>query len=146
MVDHGRCQGHPSDKQRARRSLRTRLPDCKKVYVGETMRTAEQRAKEHQMYARTGNVSMSAVAAHTHQEGHTMHWKPRVVVKESNTVKRKIREALVIAQVERQGGSMNQDRGTSLSKIWTVRFDCRSQGMNLARIETHALPDFKPFL
>ena len=48
-----------------------------------------------------------------------MHWKPRVVVKESNTVKRKISEALVIAQVERQGGSMNQDRGTSLSKIWT---------------------------
>ena len=93
--------------------------DCKKVYVGETMRTAEQRAKEHQMYTRTGNVNMSAVAAHTHQEGHTMHWKPRVVVKESNTVKRKIREALVIAQVERQGGSMNQDRGTSLSKIWT---------------------------
>ena len=72
---------------------------------------------------------MFAVAAHTHQEGHTMHWKPRVVVKETNkhsktedqtnTAKRKIREALGIAQVERQGGSMNQDRGTSLSEIST---------------------------
>lgn len=51
--------------------------DCKKVlniYVGETTRTAEQRAKEHHLHTRTGNANLSAVAAHANQEVHEIHW------------------------------------------------------------------------
>ena len=48
--------------------------------------------------------------------GHTMHWKPRILVKEKNSVKRKVLEALAIGQLK--DGVMNQDNGMELSKLW----------------------------
>ena len=64
---------------------------------------------------------MSAVARHAHTEGHGIHWRPPVVASESNTTKRKIKEALAINKLEKERGNdkvMNQDKGTELSKIW----------------------------
>ena len=91
--------------------------DCEKTYIGETARTAKQRAKEHNMHVRTGKTHLSAVATHA-ETGHTMHWQPMVVAEECHTMKRKIREALTIHKLNRNGKAMNQDTGLHLSKLW----------------------------
>ena len=57
--------------------------DCPKVYIGETGRTAKQRAREHKCHTRTGHTELSAVARHAHTEGHNIHWKPRVIASET---------------------------------------------------------------
>ena len=95
--------------------------DCPKVYIGETGRTAKQRAREHKCHTRTGHTELSAVARHAHTEGHNIHWKPRVIASENKTTNRKIKEALAINKLEKERGSdkvMNQDKGTELRKIW----------------------------
>ena len=90
--------------------------DCPKIYIGETARTAKKRTEEHLNHAQKGNIEMSAVAQHTLSNNHAIHWKPRVVLKESNTRKRKIREALTIHRLGAK--TINQDKGTHLSKLW----------------------------
>ena len=92
--------------------------DCRKVYVGETRRMATQREKEHQSDSRLGHLDKSAVAEHAHTTGHHVHWKAMVVVREQHGRKRKVKEALHIHRMMRKDGSMNQDRGLHLSKIW----------------------------
>ena len=89
--------------------------DCEKVYVGETVRTAKQRTKEHKMHARTGNTHLSAVAAHA-STGHEIHWQPMILAKEGLTTKRKVLEALSIHRLN--GKTINQDRGLQISKMW----------------------------
>ena len=50
--------------------------DCPAVYVGETTRTAEQRAKEHRDHTNKGRIDMSAIAKHAVETGHDIHWQP----------------------------------------------------------------------
>ena len=93
---------------------------CKKVYIGETCRTAKLRCKEHEAHARKGNLELSAVANHAWDD-HKIHWKPRVLLREGNTMKRKIQEALALHKLVKTSGAdatMNQDKGMELSKIW----------------------------
>lgn len=78
-----------------------------------------KRVREQQMDTNTGNETMSAATARANQERHVMHRNTKVVDKESNTVKRRFRAALVFTQVELQGGSRNRDQGSNFSKIWT---------------------------
>ena len=92
--------------------------DCPQVYVGETMRTASQRTKEHKSHARLGHPELSAVAAHQLNEGHAIHWEPSIVARERDSMKRKVREALVIHQLAKKDRTMNLDRGSDLSKLW----------------------------
>ena len=95
--------------------------DCPRVYIGETGRTAKQRAREHTCNTRIGHTELSPVARHAHTEGHNIHWKPRVIASENNTTKRKRKEALAINKLEKERGNdkvMNQDKGTELGKIW----------------------------
>ena len=47
--------------------------DCRKVYVGETRRTAAQRVKEHKSDTRLGHLDKSAVVEHAHTTGHHVH-------------------------------------------------------------------------
>ena len=56
--------------------------DCRKVYVGETRRTAAQRVKEHKSDTRLGHLDKLAVAEHAHTTGHHIHWKAMVVERE----------------------------------------------------------------
>ena len=44
-----------------------------------------------------------------------IHWKPQIVVKESNPKRRKVREALKIHRLGEK--AMNQDKGTNISKL-----------------------------
>ena len=67
--------------------------DCRKVYVGETRRTAAQRVKEHKSDTRLGHLDKSAVAEHAHTTGHHVHWKAMVVEREQHGRKRKVKEA-----------------------------------------------------
>ena len=91
--------------------------DCRKVYVGETARSAKVRTKEHKGHARNGHAELSAVANHA-LDGHSIHWKPRVLGREKSAMKRKMKEALVIQKLQKRDGSMNQDCGMDVSKIW----------------------------
>ena len=94
--------------------------DCRKVYVGETRRTAAQRVKEHKSDTRFGHLDKSAVAERAHTTGHHVHWKAMVVEREQHGRKRKVKEALHIHRMTRKDGSMNQDQGLHLSKFgWT---------------------------
>ena len=92
--------------------------DCRKVYAGETRRMAAQRVKEHKSDTRLGHLDKSAVAEHAHTTGHHVHWKAMVVERKQHGRKRKVKEALHIHRMTRKDGSMNQDRGFHLSKIW----------------------------
>ena len=95
--------------------------DCPQVYIGETARTARQRSREHKCHTNTGHTELSAIARHAHEEAHTIHWKPRVLAKETDNTKRKIKEALAIRRLEKDRGKdkiMNQDSGLELSRIW----------------------------
>ena len=90
--------------------------DCSKVYVGETGRTAKKRTDEHLRHTMQANTDMSAIAQHVLTTNHSIHWKPQIVVKESNPKRRKVREALTIHRLGEK--AMNQDKGTNISKLW----------------------------
>ena len=92
--------------------------DCAHVYVGETARTAHQRGEEHKAHFRHGRDRLSAIAAHALEEGHDIHWQPRVIGKEQNPTKRRVKEAIFIDRVRRKGKAMNQDKGLELSPLW----------------------------
>ena len=61
------------------------------------------------------------MANHSHNNGHEMHWTPRVLAREEDTTKRKIKEALAIKKVtngRRDGVIINHDSGMKISKLW----------------------------
>ena len=91
--------------------------ECPRIYIGETGRTAKKRAEEHESHVRKGNTDMSAVAHHVVNTGHCVHWQPRVIMTETNTRKRKVREALVIHRLG-PDKVMNLDKRTELSSLW----------------------------
>ena len=73
------------------------------------------------MHTHTGHVELFAVANHSHNNGHEMHWTPRVLAREEDTTKRKIKEALAIKKVtngRRDGVINNQDSAMKISKLW----------------------------
>ena len=92
--------------------------ECKDVYIGETRRTVAQRIKEHQADTRLGHTERSAIVEHIHSTGHKVHWEARIIQKEQHGRRRKVKEALHIHRMKQKGGSMNQDSGWDLSRIW----------------------------
>ena len=98
----------------------------KSVHVSTSGKLAElqkkkkrkkKRAEEHESHVRKRNTDMSAVAHHVVNTGHCVHWKARVSMTETNTRRRKVREALVINRLG-PDKVMNLDRGTELSSLW----------------------------
>ena len=92
--------------------------DCAHVYVGETARTATQRTREHKTHTNGSTPHLSAVAMHAREKEHHIYWTPRVLTKEADATKRKLKEALLIGKIRRTGRSMNQDKGLEVSKLW----------------------------
>ena len=90
---------------------------CPRVYIGETARTAKQRTREHKCHTNCSKRELSAVAAHAIDEGHEIHWEPRVVAREGHSLKRRTREAFYIDEITRRGHSMNQDHDLELSNL-----------------------------
>jgi hypothetical protein len=69
--------------------------DCDRKYVGETFRSIKIRAKEHFSYI--GKTGGSAISQHVEQTAHRVNFEEtRMVYSQSNLIKRKIAEALII--------------------------------------------------
>ena len=66
--------------------------ECKDVYIGETRRTVAQRIKEHQADTRLGHTERSAIPEHIHSTGHKVHWEARIIEKEQNGRRRKVKK------------------------------------------------------
>ena len=66
------------------------------VYIGDTARTTAKRIKQHKSDSRNGHPELSAVANHMLDTRHEIYWHARVLHKESNTLRRKVHEALEI--------------------------------------------------
>ena len=92
---------------------------CPKVYIGETAQMMAKRIKEHKSQSRNGHPQLSAVANHVLDTGQEIHWYARVLHKESNTLRRKVHEALEINKLSRGHKiCMNLDRGMEIRKLW----------------------------
>ena len=83
---------------------------CDKDYVGETSRLLETRVKEHL------SRNSSAVHEHCRLTGHSVDSsKTKVLATESNTFKRRIREAI---EIKLRKPSLNRDNGFELARIY----------------------------
>ena len=83
---------------------------CDKDYVGETSRLLETRVKEHL------SKNSSAVHEHCQLTGHSVDSsKTKVLATESNTFKRRIREAI---EIKLRKPSLNRDNGFELARIY----------------------------
>lgn len=91
---------------------------CDKVYLGETFRSAERR-QDHEGNVRRYEYKKSAVARHVlRNKGHKIDWNnSKIIIKESNSHLRSIKEGLAIQQYN--GPSMNINQGLILSRAWT---------------------------
>ena len=88
--------------------------ECKNCenYVGEMARALAVRVKEH---ARTTGTK-TAVGEHLEEKGHTINTeKTKIIYKEDNTIKRKVKEAIKI--IKRQP-TLNKDPGYELPPIY----------------------------
>ena len=92
MHDHSRFQSDIDDVTGV--SLSLSLSQKSLTHnIGETARTAATRIREHQYHTRSQHPELSGIAAHVINEGHTVHWEPRVVARETNLQKRKLKPA-----------------------------------------------------
>ena len=83
---------------------------CDKDYVGETSRLLETRVKEHL------SRNSSAVHEHCQLTGRSVDSsKTKVLATESNTFKRRIREAI---EIKLRKPSLNRDNGFELARIY----------------------------
>ena len=87
--------------------------DCVKDYIGETGRSLGTRFKEH-----TNRQGVnSAVKEHLSNTGHKCTIdNVKILSKEDNWHKRKIREAI---QIARHSPSLNRDRGLDLPPVYS---------------------------
>ena len=94
--------------------------DCDKVYVGESGRRASCRKAEHQKCVRDMDMR-SAIAQHVHEQSHRPDSDSfKVILKEKDWRRRKIKESLVI----RQARNFNRDVGVDLKGGWRGIFNC----------------------
>jgi len=85
---------------------------CNKQYTGETSRVLETRIKEHL------SRDSSAVHEHCQLTGHSVDSsKTKVLATESNTFKRRIREAI---EIRLRKSSLNRDNGFELANIYNT--------------------------
>ena len=83
---------------------------CAKDYVGETSRLSQSRVKEHL------SRNSSAVHEHCQLTGHSVDSsKTKVLATESNTFKRRIREAI---EIQLRKTPLNRDNGFELVSIY----------------------------
>ena len=89
---------------------------CSKSYIGETGRSFKVRLKEHQSHVKYGRDDKSAVAQHSHDEGHAPSWREsRLLYKAHDWYSRVIVESVVISETSnynRKEGARVIDRAT----------------------------------
>lgn len=71
--------------------------DCNGVYIGETRQYLQKRIKQHRYHSNKGNKAHSGLTQHAVESNHNIDWDNyTIVAKESNTFKRKLKEAILI--------------------------------------------------
>lgn len=71
--------------------------DCNGEYIGETRQYLHKRIKQHQYHSKKKNGNHSGLTQHAVQTGHNIDWTNyNIIAKESNTFKRKLKEAILI--------------------------------------------------
>ena len=89
---------------------------CNQLYIGETGRSMETRLKEHIADLRHNRYKKSPIAEHVFITGHHICLEnAKVIAREDNLVKRKIREKIEINLNE---NCLNRDDGTKISDSW----------------------------
>ena len=89
---------------------------CGKSYIGETGRSLKTRLKEHAADIKNERSRTSALAEHSSKTRHQMCLEDaKVIAREDNYHKRKIREAIEIMKVPQ---NLNRDNGSEISGNW----------------------------
>ena len=79
--------------------------DCHYIYIGETWCHLSTCLKQHQEAVRRGHTEKSAVAEHVWLNQHSIAWDHvKILDQDSLTSTRRIREALHIRKLNRDGG------------------------------------------
>jgi predicted GIY-YIG superfamily endonuclease len=107
---------HPKDKTPMEDQCGTiyhyKCEQCNKTYIGESARPLKKRIKEHQDV----NHNITGIGEHIVNMSHSFNKKHMsVIVKEEDTVKRKVKEALLI---RRKRPELNRDLGIELPPIY----------------------------
>ena len=114
------------------------------IYIGQTIRPINVRAKEHERAANSGNWSHSGICQHKQTSTKQTNWTPTVVTNKTNKNKKKliydlkVREALEIRRHNSGPGSgLNEDFGAYVkTAMWDPVFhkmrneDERREGAN----------------
>lgn len=90
---------------------------CNKVYIGESRKGMEMRSTQHLNHVKNGNTKDSAIADHACNVGHKFNpLNIRILEKESNTFRRKVKEGLYI---QSNPNTINKNNGKPMNSIWT---------------------------
>ena len=90
------------------------------MYIGETLRTTDDRAKEHKRHVAKGEIHSSAVAEHVWNEDHRIEWNNTTVIHSAaGLLSRRVKESLHIVK---EKVTMNKDEGLKLSAVWKGLF------------------------
>ena len=54
--------------------------DCNAVYIGETKRSLNQRAKEHARAVKNGDVDKNEIADHCWKNDHKFNWENKAII------------------------------------------------------------------
>ena len=97
------------------------------TYIGETKRTLSQRFKEH-----TNLDKPTGVGDHCRATGHSVSMKnTKVLTRESNWHKRKVKEAIYIRQ---RAPTMNRDQGYHLPAIYNQIIPPKSEATHVTPV------------
>jgi len=89
---------------------------CGKSYIGETGRSMKIRLKEHTADIKNERSRTSALAEHSSKTKHHVCLESaRIIAREDNYHKRKIREAIEIMKYPQ---NLNRDNGSEISGNW----------------------------
>ena len=107
---------HPKDKtpkeQQAGTVYHIPCKSCPDTYIGETARLLATRMEEHK------KNNSSAINEHFTKTGHTINWADtKIIDRDSNTVRRKIKEAICIRKMK---PTLNRDQGLDLPPIYNT--------------------------
>ncbi|XP_050510634.1 uncharacterized protein LOC126887260 [Diabrotica virgifera virgifera] len=88
----------PNNDQERTKNCIYKIPcECEQFYLGETSRPLDVRISEHQSYIKNREFERSQICQHAWDNEHRVQWRDSsIVLKESDSKKRKIKEAALI--------------------------------------------------
>jgi len=94
-----------------------RIPcECRKVYIGETGRSMQERIKEHDTDIRLARTQTSAVSEHANKAGHHPLWNEvKFIDQDSHWYARRVKEAI---HIRLHPDNINRDNGIEIPEAW----------------------------